>query len=118
MTLHRWESNIETFKGTGRLLRKGDVIGQASYDLCVETEGITAKSFLDEKTRLTRKNVTGLISLLDGAMLPGENPITPQGSFILVLEDGREVDFRVESCTVESNPARQECRIRGSGNRF
>ena len=120
MTLHRWETDIETPKGTGQIRRKGDVIGRADYELFIETQGITARSLPagDKQTRFTRKLVTGQISLLDGALLPGEDPTAPGGSFTLVLEDGREVDFYVESSVIESNPHRQVCRIQGSGSKL
>ncbi|UCC61225.1 MAG: hypothetical protein JSV02_05245 [Dehalococcoidia bacterium] len=118
MTLSRGDKIIENLTGTGQVRRKGEIIAQACYCLYVEIEEITARSFGQNETHFSRKNVNGEITLLDGAMLSGDNPATPSGSFTLVLKDGREVDFRVESCTVEYSPTRQVCRIHGSGNKL
>ena len=115
MTLHRWEKDVETVKGTGEIRKRKELIGRANYDLSIETEGITAKAFDDKKTRFTRRTVTGDLSLLDGVMLTGTRH---SGSFVLVLEDGREVDFYIESSAIKPRPTRQECKIQGSGNRF
>jgi len=120
MTLSRGDRIVETLTGTGQIRRRGDIIAQAGYSLCVEEEEITARSLesQSQEARLSRRCVTGEISLLDGATLPGDNPTAPSGSFTLILEDGRTVDFRVESCDVHSNPTRQECRIHGSGSKL
>ena len=115
MTLHRWEKDVETVKGTGDIRKRGELIGRASYDLSIDTEGITAKSFDDNKARFTRRTVIGDLSLLDSVVLTGTKH---SGSFILVLEDGREVDFYIESSAIKPGPTRQECKIQGSGNRF
>ncbi len=118
MTLHRGDKIVEILKGTGHVRRRGEAIARVSYNLCVEAEEITARSFGENEAHFSRKSVTGEISLLDGDTLPGDNPADPSGSFTLVLEDGREVDFYVDSCVVKSNPTRQECSIRGSGNKL
>lgn len=118
MTLSRGDKLVENLTGTGQIRRKGEIIAQAGYRLYVEVEEITARSFGQNEARFHRRSVSGEITLLDGAMLPGNDPATPSGSFTLVLEDGREVDFRVESCIVDSNPTRQICRIQGSGSKL
>jgi hypothetical protein len=118
MTLHRWGSSVEPLKRTGHVRRRDEVIAKASYDLRVEAEEITARSFVKGEGRFIRKSVTGEISLLDSNTLPDDNPTAPSGSFTLVLEDGREVDFRVDRCVMKSNPTRQECNIQGSGNKL
>lgn len=118
MTLHRGNKVVETLKGTGHVHRRDEAIARVSYNLRVEAEEITARSFGENEARFSHKSVTGEISLLDSDTLPGDNPAAPSGSFTLVLEDGREVDFYVDSCVVKSNPTRQECSIRGSGNKL
>ena len=118
MTLSRGDKTIENLTGTGKVRRKGEVVARASYSLYVEVEEITARSFGTNEARFHRRSVSGEITLLDGAMLPGDDPAVPSDSFTLVLEDGREVDFRTESCTVETDPTRQVCRIQGSGSRL
>lgn len=118
MTLSRGDKLVENLTGTGQIRRKGEIIAKASYRLYVEVEEITARSFGKNEARFHRRSVSGEISLLDGATLPGNDLTSPSGSFTLVLEDGREVDFRVESCIIESHPTRQVCRIQGSGNRL
>lgn len=118
MTLHRWDKVDETAQGVGQVSQKGAVIANASYNLGIETEEVTARSFVMNEARFARKTVTGEISLLDGALLPGDDSAAPAGRFTLILDDGREVDFCVESCVLRENPTRQECRIRGSGNRL
>lgn len=117
MTLHRWGSVEEKVQGVGQIRRKGTVIASASYDLKIETEKITARSFVEAEGSFARKTATGEISLLDGIVLPSDEHGNPAGSFTLVLDDGRKVDFRVESCVLHLDPRRQECRIRGSANR-
>jgi hypothetical protein len=117
MTLHRWGKLEETARGVGQVRRKGTVVASASYDLKIETENITARSFVTDEGSFVRKTATGDISLLDGIVLPGDEHGNPADSFILVLDDGREVDFRVESCVLHQDPKRQECRIRGSAGR-
>ncbi len=118
MTLHRGDKVVETPKGIGQVCRKGETIAQVNYSLRVETEEIIARSFGRNEAHFSRKSVTGEISLLDGAMLPGDNPTAPSGSFTLVMEDGREVYFYVDSCVLKSNPTRQECRVQGSGSKL
>ncbi len=118
MTLSRWDRTVETLTGTGQIRRRGEIISQAGYNLRFEDEEITARSFVKGEARLSHKTVTGEISLPDGAVLPGKDPASPSGSFTLVLEDGREVGFRIESCDVQSNPVRQKCRIHGSGSKL
>ncbi len=118
MTFHRWDTVDETVQGGGQVRHKDKVIANATYNLRVQTEEITARSFSKNETRFTRKTVTGEVCLLDGALLPDDDTGAPGGSFTLVLDDGREVDFRVESQVVRQNPTRQECQILGSGNRF
>jgi hypothetical protein len=118
MTFHRWDTVDETTQGVGQVRQKGKVIADATYNLRIESEEITARSFSMNETRFTRKTVTGEVCLLDGTLLPDDHTAVPGGSFTLVLDDGREVDFRVKSQVVRQNPTRQECRIHGSGNRF
>jgi len=117
MTLHRWGKVEETAQGVGQVRRKGTVIASATYDLTIETEKITARSFLTDEGSFVRKTAAGGISLLDGAVLPGDEHGNPAGSFTLVLDDGREVDFRVESWVLHPDTRHQECRIRGSVGR-
>ena len=118
MTLSRGDKNTETLTGTGQIRRKGERIAQSGYCLNIEVEEITARSFGKNEAHFSRRTVSGEITLLDGAMLPGDDPSSPSGSFTLVIEDGREVDFRVDSCIMESNPTRQVCIIQGSGNKL
>lgn len=118
MTLSRGDKIVENLTGTGQVRGKGKVIAKAEYSLYIEAEEITARSFGTNEARFHRRSVSGETTILDGAMLPGDDPTAPSGSFTLVLEDGREVDFRVESCTVESDPVRQVCQIQGSGNKL
>ncbi len=118
MTLHRWGKVEETARGVGQIRRSGTVIASASYDLEIDTEKITARSFLVDEGSFVHKAASGVISLLDGVVLPGDEHGNPAGSFTLVLDDGREVDFGVESCVLHRDPRRQECRIRGSANRL
>jgi hypothetical protein len=118
MTFHRWDTVNETAQGVGQVRRKDKVIADATYDIRVETEEITARSFSMNEARFMRRTVTGEVCLLDGTLLPDDDTAVPGGSFILVLDDGREVDFRVESQIVRQNPTRQKCQIHGSGNRF
>jgi hypothetical protein len=118
MTLHRWDTVEEELEGVGQIRSKGNNIADARYNLTLKIENVTAQSFSMDKVRFARKTISGQITLLDGALFPGEDHITPEGSFVLVLDDGREVDFRVNSCVVHQDPTSQECLIHGSGNRL
>jgi len=117
MTLHRWEKAEETAQGVGKVRRKGAVIASASYDLLIEIEKVTARSFLTDEGSFVRKTAAGEISLLDGAHLPGDEQGNPRDSFTLVLDNGNEVNFRVESWTLDPDTRCQVCRIRGSAGR-
>jgi hypothetical protein len=118
VTLHRWDTVEETLEGVGQVRSKGTLIADARYDLTLQIEKVTAQSFTMDKARFARKTVTGSITLLNAALFPGDDHRTPEGSFILVLDDGREVDFRIRNCVLHQNPTSQECLIHGSGNRL
>jgi hypothetical protein len=120
MTLHKRDRKlIETPEGIGQVLKEGEVIAKVSYNLFVEMLETGAKSFgIPREIRLKHKSVTGKISVTDGNIKLAANAAGLSGPFLLVMQDGRKVDFFIDSNSTKSNPVRQEYQIQGSGNRF
>ena len=120
MTLHRrGRQLIEAPEGRGQVLQEGKVLAKVSYSLFVEILETGAKSFgIPKETRLKHKSVRGKISIMDGDITPAPNVAGLSGPFLLIMQDGRKVDFFIESRSTKTNPARREYEIQGSGNRF
>jgi len=120
MTLHRrGRQLIETLEGIGQVLIEGEAVAKVSYTLFVEMLETGAKSFgISKEIRLKHKSVTGKISVTDGNMKLAANAAGLSGPFLLIMQDGRKVDFFIDSNSTQTNPGRQEYQIQGSGNRF
>jgi len=120
MTLHRRDRKvIEAPKGIGQVLQEGKVIAKVSYTLFVEMLETGAKSFgIPKETRLKHKSVTGKISVIDGNIMLAPNAAGLSGPFLLIMQDGRKVDFFIDSRSSKTNPVRQEYEIQGSGNKI
>ena len=120
MTLHRRDcKTIETPEGIGQVLKEGKLVAKVNYNLSVEMLEIYAKSFgIPKETRLERKSVTGKISVLDGNIPLADSAAGVSGPFTLVLQDGRKVDFYIDSCSTKPDPVSKEYAIQGSGNRL
>jgi hypothetical protein len=120
MTLHRRDRKvIEAPEGIGQVLQEGKVIAKVSYTLFVEILETGAKSFgIPKETRLKHKSVTGKISVIDGNIMLAPNAAGLSGPFLLIMQDGRKVDFFIDSRSSKTNPVRQEYEIQGSGNKI
>jgi hypothetical protein len=120
MTLHRrGRQLIEAAEGIGHVLIEGEVVAKVSYTLFVEMLETGAKSFgIPREIRLKHKSVTGKISVTDGNIKLAANAAGLSGPFLLVMQDGRKVDFFIDSNSPKTNPVRQEYQIQGSGNRL
>ena len=120
MTLHkRGRQLTEIPQGTGQVLQEGKEVAQVSYTLFVETLETGAKAFgIRQETRLKHKSVSGKISVLEGNITLAADAAGLSGPFILVMQDGRKVDFFIDSHSSRTDPARQEYEIQGSGNRL
>jgi hypothetical protein len=87
--------------------------------LFVELLETGAKSFgISKETRLKHKSVTGKISVLDGNITLAPNAAGLSGPFLLIMQDGRKVDFFIDSRPTKTNPVQQEYEIQGSGNKI
>jgi hypothetical protein len=120
MTLHRRDRKvIEAPEGIGQVLQEGKVIAKVSYTLFVEMLETGAKSFgIPKEIRLKHKSVTGKISVIDGNIMLAPNAAGLSGPFLLIMQDGRKVDFFIDSRSSKTNPVRQEYEIQGSGNKI
>jgi hypothetical protein len=120
MTLHkRGRQLTEAPQGMGQVLQDGKELAKVSYTLFVETLETGAKSFgIPKETRLKHKSVSGKISVLDGDITLAADSAGLSGPFILVMQDGRKVDFFIDSRASRTDPAQQEYEIQGSGNRL
>ena len=120
MTLHKRDRKvIETPEGTGQVLKEGKVIAKVSYTLFVELLETGAKSFgIPQETRLKHKSVTGKISVTDGNIILASDAAGLSGPFILVMQDGRKIDFFIDSRSKGTSTLRQEYEIQGSGHRL
>jgi hypothetical protein len=120
MTLHRRDRKvIEAPEGIGQVLQEGKVIAKVSYTLFVEMLETGAKSFgIPKEIRLKHKSVTGKISVIDGNIMIAPNAAGLSGPFLLIMQDGRKVDFFIDSRSSKTNPVRQEYEIQGSGNKI
>ena len=120
MTLHkRGRQLTEAPQGTGQVLKEGKVVAKVSYTLFVETLETGAKSFgIPIETRLKHKSVKGKISVTEGNIKLTADAAGLSGPFLLVMHDGREVDFFIDSRSNKTNHARQEYEIQGSGSRL
>jgi len=120
MTLHkRGRQLIEAPQGIGQVFNEGKKVAKVSYALFVEMLETGAKSFgIPKETRLKHKSVSGKILVLDGNIKFTADAGGLSGPFLLVLQDGREVDFFIDSRTNKTEAAREEYEIQGSGNRL
>jgi hypothetical protein len=120
MTLHKRDRKvIEAPEGIGQVLKDGKEVAKVSYILFVEMLETGAKSFgISKETRLKHKSVTGKISVTDGNIILAPNAAGLSGPFLLVMQDGRKVDFFIDSRSTKASPVRQEYGIQGSGNRL
>lgn len=120
MTLHKRDRKvIEAPEGIGQVLKEGKEVAKVSYILFVEMLETGAKSFgISKETRLKHKSVSGKISVLDGHIRLAADAAGLSGPFLLVMQDGRKVDFFVDSNSTQTNLVRQEYEIQGSGNRL
>jgi len=120
MTLHKRDRKlIEAPEGIGQVLKGGEVIAKVSYNLFVEMLETGAKSFgIPKETRLKYKSVAGKISVLDGNITLADSPSGLSGPFLLVLQDGRRVDFFIDSRSTKPDPVRQEYEIQGTGHKL
>jgi hypothetical protein len=120
MTLHKRDRQlIEAPEGIGQVLKEGKEVAKVSYTLFVELLETGAKSFgISKETRLKHKSVTGKISVTDGNIMLAADAAGLLGPFLLVMQDGRKVDFFIDSRASRTDLARQEYEIRGSGNRL
>ena len=120
MTLHKRDRQlIEAPEGTGQVLKEGKKVAIVSYTLFVEMLETGAKSFgISKETRLKHKSVSGKISVLDGNITLAADAAGLSGPFLLVMQDGRKVDFFVDSNSTQTNLVRKEYEIQGSGNRL
>jgi hypothetical protein len=120
MTLHRrGRQLVETPEGIGQVLQEGKVLAKVSYSLFVEILETGAKSFgIPVETRLKHKSVKGKISILNGYITLAANAAGLLGPFLLIMQDGRKVDFFIDSRSSKTDPALQEYEIQGSGTRL
>jgi len=120
MTLHkRGRQLLEAPEGTGQVLQENKRVAQVSYTLLVEMLETGAKSFgIPKETRLKHKSVSGKILVLEGNITLAADPAGLSGPFILVMQDGRKVDFFIDSHASGTDRNRQEYEIQGSGNRL
>jgi hypothetical protein len=120
MTLHRRGHKVlEKLKGTGQVLKKGKPIAKVSYDLYIEMDEVSARSFdMVNETSFRYKSVTGKIFVLEGALPRRSSPVTPSGSFTLVLQDGRKTDFYAYNCASKPNATQREYEIQGTGHKL
>ena len=120
MTLHKRERKvIEAPEGTGQVLREGKEVAKVSYTLFVEMFETGAKSFgIPKETRLKHKSVSGKLSVLSGNIVLAPDSAGLSGPLILIMQDGRKVDFFIDSRSRGTNTARQEYEIQGSGSRL
>jgi len=120
MTLHKRDRKlIEAPEGIGQVLREGKVIAKVSYTLFIEMLETGAKSFgIPKETRFKHKSVTGKILVLDGNITLPANAAGLAGPFLLVMRDGRKVDFFIDSRSTRTDTGRQEYEIRGSGSKL
>ena len=120
MTLHkRGRQLIEAPQGIGQVFNEGKKVAKVSYALFVEMLETGAKSFgIPKETRLKHKSVSGKISVSDGNITLGADATGLSGPFVLVMQDGRKVDFFIDSRDSRTDLARQEYEIQGSGNRL
>ncbi|MBM3155839.1 MAG: hypothetical protein FJ004_00960 [Chloroflexi bacterium] len=120
MTLHRrGRQLIEAAEGIGQVLIEGKAVAKVNYTLFVEMLETGAKSFgIPREIRLKHKSVTGKISVTDGSLNLPADAAGLAGPLLLVMQDGRRVDFFIDSNSTETNPVRQEYQIQGSGNRL
>jgi hypothetical protein len=120
MTLHKRDRQlIEAPEGTGQVLKEGKKVAKVSYTLFVEMLETGAKSFgISKETRLKHKSVSGKISVLDGNITLDADAAGLSGPFLLVMQDGRKVDFFVDSGSSRTDSGRQQYEIQGSGNRL
>jgi len=120
MTLHKRDRKvIEAPEGIGQVLKDGKEVAKVSYILFVEMFETGAKSFgISKETRLKHKSVTGKISVLNGNITVATSAAGLSGPFLLVMQDGRKVDFFIDSSSTQTNLVRKEYEIQGSGNRL
>ena len=120
MTLHKRDRQlIEAPEGIGQVLKEGKEVAKVSYTLFVELLETGAKSFgISKETRLKHKSVTGKISVLDGNITLAADAAGLSGPFLLIMQDGRKVDFFIDSRPTKTNPVQQEYEIQGSGNKI
>ncbi len=120
MTLHKRDRQlIETPEGIGQVLKDGKEVAKVSYTLFVETLETGAKSFgISKETRLKHKSVSGKIAVLAGNITLAADAAGLSGPFLLVMQDGRKVDFFIDSRASRTNSGRQEYEIQGSGNKL
>ena len=120
MTLHkRGRQLTEAPQGTGQVLKEGKEIAKVSYTLFVETLETGAKAFgISKETRLKHKSVSGKIAVLEGNITLASDAAGLSGPFTLVMQDGREVDFFIDSHASSTDVVRKEYEIQGSGNRL
>ena len=119
MTLHKRDRKlIEAPEGIGQVLKEGKVVAKVSYTLFIEMLETGAKSFgIPKEIRIKHKSVTGKISVTDGNIII-DNAAGLSGPLLLVMQDGRKVDFFIDSRSTRTNPVRQEYEIQGSGNKL
>ena len=120
MTLHkRGRELIEAPQGVGQVFKEGKKVAKVSYSLFVEMLETGAKSFgIPREMRLKHKSVSGKILVLDGNIKLTADAAGLSGPFLLVLQDGREVDFFIDSRASRADVAQKEYEIQGSGNRL
>jgi len=120
MTLHKRDRQlIEAPEGIGKVLKEGKEVAKVSYTLFVELLETGAKSFgISKETRLRHKSVSGKISVLNGNITVATSAAGLSGPFTLVLQDGRKIDFFIDSSSTRTSPVGQEYEIQGSGNRL
>jgi len=120
MTLHkRGRQLIEAPQGTGQVFKEGKKVAKVSYTLFVEMLETGAKSFgIAKETRLKHKSVSGKVLVLEGNIKLTTDAAGLSGPFLLVMQDGREVDFFIDSFASKTEAALKEYEIQGSGNRL
>ena len=120
MTLHRRGHKVlEKLKGTGHVLRDGNNIAKVSYNLIVEINDVSARSFdMRNQASFRHKAITGRISMLEGELPQCDSKVTPSGPFILVLQDKRTTNFYAYKCTSKSSGSLQEYEIQGTGHKL
>ena len=120
MTLHkRGRQLVEAPQGTGQVLKEGKKVAGVRYTLFIEMLETGAKAFgIPKETRLKHKSVSGKILVTDGNIKLTADAAGLSGPFLLVMQDGRKVDFFIDSRASRTDVARQEYEIQGSGNRL